>query len=373
MPREPRLRLRVLWVVDHTDAPLGSFRGMLDVLRRIDRTEFDVLAVVPGHGPCADALAALGATVHSRALPPSGWTLAYLRAVWSLRRLLLRERVDLLYAPDHTRWRAAELLAARAAGVPAVVHLHAPPTDDMSWDPLLRGVRAVIGNSGATLAPLRDALAADRLHVIAPCIDLDAFTAPGDLRGTFFPARTLVVGFVGMLRPQKGFDEFLDMVRLLRTTQPDLRYLVVGGDARPRKGNGVAHAREQAAARGVADVVHFTGLRADVPQLMRSIDVLVVPSRQEGFGQVIVEANASGVPVVAFAVGGIVEVIEDGITGRLVPQGDAGALADTVRGVLADCDWRARVAEIAPARVRARFAPAAQVRAIEAVWRGAAS
>jgi glycosyltransferase involved in cell wall biosynthesis len=346
---------------------------MLDILRHLDRNRFDVLAVVPGRGAGADALAALGATVHVRALPPSGWTLAYLRCVWSLRRLLQHEAVDLLYVPDHTRWRAAELLAARMAGVPAVVHLRAPPTDGMPPDPVLRTARAVIGNSAATLAPLREVFAADRLHVIAPCIDLDAFIAPGDLRGTFFPARSQVVGFVGMLRPQKGFDEFLDLVRVLRPTQPALRYLVVGGDARPREVGGLAHARERAAALGVADVVHFTGLRTDVPQLMHGIDVLVVPSRQEGFGRVIVEANAAGVPVVAFAVGGIAEVIEDGVTGRLVPPRDIEALAETVRRVLADREWRARVAAIAPARVRARFAPAAQVRAIEAVWRRAAS
>jgi glycosyltransferase involved in cell wall biosynthesis len=75
--------------------------------------------------------------------------------------------------------------------------------------------------------------------------------------------------------------------------------------------------------------------------------------------------------VVASSVGGIPEVLEDGITGILVPPRSAAALAAAVQRILDDGAWRARVAALAPARVRARFSPAAQVRASEAIWRAA--
>ena len=366
-------RTRVLWVVDHVDASIGSFAGLLEILRLLDRDAFDVTAVVPASGSCGRALEAVGVAARCRPIVPSGRNLDYLRAVASFRRLLRREAVDLVYFPDHSRWRPAELLAARWAGAPAVVHLCAPPSDGMVADPSLRGARAIIGNSAATLRPLRGRLPDAVMHVVYPCIDLERFGPGADRRGEFFPRGVPVVGFVGMFRPEKGIEHFLDMAAILRAERPDVRYLAVGGESPGATADWPARMRRHAAARAVGDVVHFTGLRTDIPAIMRTLDVLVVPSLREGFGRVIVEANAVGTPVVGFDAWGIAEVIEDGVTGLLVPPGDAGATAAAVRRALDDRAWRARVAAVAPARVRTRFLPAAQVRAIEAVWRHALS
>ncbi len=364
-------RTRVLWVVDQVDASIGSFAGLLEILRHLDRDMFDVTAVVPAPGNCSRALAARGIPVLCRPIVPSGRNLGYLRTVASFWRLLRREAVDLVYFPDHARWRPAELLAARWAGAPAVVHLRAPPSDGMVTDPSLRDARAIIGNSAATLRPLRGRLADAVMHIVYPCIDFERFGPGADRRDEFFPRGVPVVGFVGMFRPEKGIEYFLDMAAILRTELPDVRYLAVGGESPGATGDWLARMRRHAAARAVADVVHFAGVRTDIPEIMRTLDVLVVPSLREGFGRVIVEANAVGTPVVGFDAWGIPEVIEDGVTGLLVPPRDAVATAAAVRGVLDDGGWRARVAAVAPARVRARFSPAAQVRAIEAVWRRA--
>ena len=241
----------------------------------------------------------------------------------SFRRLLARAAVDLVYFPDHARWRPAELLGARWAGVPAVVHLRAPPADGFDTDPSLRSARAIIGSSAAVLRPLRDRLPGAALHVVYPCIDFDRFDAGDDRRGDFFPRATPIVGFVGMFRPEKGIEYFLDMAAILRRQCPDVRYLAVG-DESPGAGRGwLARMHRYAAEREVADVVHFAGLRTDIPEVMRTLDVLVVPSLCEGFGRVIVEANAVGVPVVAFDAWGIPEAVENGVTGVLVPPRDA--------------------------------------------------
>jgi glycosyltransferase involved in cell wall biosynthesis len=236
----------------------------------------------------------------------------------------------------------------------------------MAADPSLRIADAIIGNSSATLQALRGTVPDRILHVIYNGIDVERFT-PGPAR-KFSTDGAGVVGFVGIFRPPKGVEYFLDMARLLREQRPAVRYLAVGGDLPRSAQSWLAQMQRHAEAIGVADVVHFTGLRDDIPEIMRSLDVLVVPSLSEGFGRVIAEANAVGTPVVAAAVGGIPEVVEDGVTGVLVPPRDAAALAAAVGRVLDDHAWRGRVAACAPARIRARFAPAPQVRAIEAVW-----
>ncbi len=366
----PHLRPRVLWIYARTDLFGEAFNSVLDLLRYRDREAFDVRAVVPGPGACQRQMEDLGVPVHHRDMPEAGKNLRFLRAIWSFRQLLQREAVDLVYFPDYFTWRPAALVAAHWLGVPAVAHLRTP-SPGLAADPSLRAVAAVIGNSAATLESLRGSFPAAALHVVYNCVDFAAFGPGADHRGAFFPAGTPLVGFVGTFRPEKGVDIFLDMARHLRAARPDVRFLAVGGDSLAAPPGELERMQRYAAALGVTEVVRFLGLRTDIAEIMRTLDVLVVPSRVEGFGRVIVEANAVGTPVVATRVGGIPEILDEGETGWLVPPESPIALADAVARVLSDAAWRARVAAIAPARVRARFAPAQQVRAIEAIWRGA--
>ena len=255
----------------------------------------------------------------------------------------------------------AELLAARWVAVPAVVHLRTPPRAGFFDDPTLRSGRAACGSSAAVLKPLRERLPGTPFHVVYPCIDFDRFDAGADRRGEFFPPGTPIVGFVGMFRPEKGIEYFLDAAAILHRQRPAVRYLAVGGESPGSGRDWLAHMRRHAATRGVADVVHFTGLRTDIPELMRTLDVLAVPSLCEGFGRVIVEANAVGVPVVAFDSAGIPEALEDGVTGMLVPLRDTTAMVAAGGRALDDANWRTRVAALAPVRVRTRFDARAEV------------
>jgi glycosyltransferase involved in cell wall biosynthesis len=113
----------------------------------------------------------------------------------------------------------------------------------------------------------------------------------------------------------------------------------------------------------------MTGFRRDVPEVLAALDVLVLPSiRSEATPQVIPQALAVGTPVVGTAVGGIPEFIRDGETGRLVPPGDAGALADAIADLLADPARARALAQAGQALVRARFTFDAGMEATTAVY-----
>lgn len=360
---------RILWIYGYSDAFGGSWNSLRDSVRHFDPQAFDVRALLPCRGSTSRDLEVLGLPVFCRAAVPAGRNLRYLRAVWSICRLLARETIDLVYFADYAAWKPAALVAARLAGVPVVAHLHAVFNEDFVADRYLRTVEAIIGNSRATLNPLRRHVAAERLHVVYNGLDFEVFGPGSDRRGQFFPRTSPLVGFVGIFRPEKGIEYFLEMVRILRPAHPQVRYLLVGGDSPVSSRGWLEKMMRRADDLGICDVVRFTGSRTDIPEMMRSLDVLVVPSLTEGFGRVIVEANAVGTPVVGSDVEGIPEVIEPGLTGLLVPPRDPQALATAVERILADPVWRARVAAVAPKRVRERFDPAKQARAIEAVWR----
>ena len=120
--------------------------------------------------------------------------------------------------------------------------------------------------------------------------------------------------------------------------------------------------------RAVAGRVVFTGRRDDVSALTSDLTLAVLPSIREAQGISLLEAMARGVPVVASAVGGIPEVVTDGVDGRLVPPGDSDALADAIVELLRDHELRLRLGEAGRRTVVDRFSIDAQVRSIEAVY-----
>jgi len=138
------------------------------------------------------------------------------------------------------------------------------------------------------------------------------------------------VAFIGRLSPEKRPDLFVQMAALVRERYPDCLFVIIG------TGPLESVTRRLAERLGVADRVRFAGLRRDVGQLLRGVDVLVCPSDSEGTPRVAVEAMLSGVPVVATRVGGLPDLITDSVTGMLVEPGSPHPLADAVRYLLDD-------------------------------------
>jgi glycosyltransferase involved in cell wall biosynthesis len=171
-------------------------------------------------------------------------------------------------------------------------------------------------------------------------VDLSAFHPPDDDHrpALGWDAEARVALFVGNLTDAKGVDVLLAAFATL-SSEGTCDRLVVAGDGPER-----AALQASARALGVSAAVDFEGVlpRDEVAERMRGADVLVLPSRREGLGLVVLEAMACGTPAVASRVGGIPEVLPDPSCGRLVTPGDADALAAAVREVLSDGKERYR-------------------------------
>lgn len=150
-------------------------------------------------------------------------------------------------------------------------------------------------------------------------------------------APRLRVGSIAVLRPEKRVDLFLRAAADLLATHQDAEFVVAGEGPRREE---LDRLRSEL---GLADAVEFLGHEPDTAGLLRSIDVLVVSSDREVSPLVIMEAMAAGVPVVATDVGGVRELVRDGVTGFLVPKGSWGAIAEALRGLASD---RSRLLEM---------------------------
>jgi len=171
-----------------------------------------------------------------------------------------------------------------------------------------------------------------------------------------------VVAAVGRLSPEKGQRYFLEAMAQVVTAVPGATGLIVG------EGQEEGQLRALAAALGLHETIHFTGYRRDIDHVYSAIDLLVLPSLSEGLPMVALEAMAHGIAVVGTRVGGVPEVIADGLSGLLVPSADAGALARAIVTLLLDPTLRRAMGEAGRERVECGFSIATRAERVLAVY-----
>jgi glycosyltransferase involved in cell wall biosynthesis len=219
--------------------------------------------------------------------------------------------------------------------------------------------RVVCVSGGQERKVRRTGVPARRTRVIRNAIEADRFARPDPEYGRrcrdFFrrPPR-LIVGAAGRLSPEKGFGVLVEAAAKVHQADPGVGFVLFGDGAERQA------LEEQVHAAGLGDAFVLAGFRPDLDRYLPFLDVLALPSFTEGLPNVLLEAFAAGVPAVATAVGGVPEVVEDGVSGYLVPPGDADALAGRLLDALADDERRREMGGRGRERVLGEFTFAAQ-------------
>jgi glycosyltransferase involved in cell wall biosynthesis len=192
-----------------------------------------------------------------------------------------------------------------------------------------------------------------RIHVVYNGIDLDLFHPAGRDRAAAGPLTILYVA--GPNNPTKGFAELLPAFLRLRERYPGIRLRVVGEPP-------------EAATGGAGVEIVGEVPREAMPREYRRADLFVLPTLSDNTPVTLMEAMASGVPAVATAVGGIPELVEAGVTGRLVPPGDIAALAAAMEGLVADGETRGRMSIASRKVAETRFAAPRMISQLEEIY-----
>ena len=196
--------------------------------------------------------------------------------------------------------------------------------------------RLVIANSESVARHMMDdfGVPAEKIRFIPRGVDLERYPWRGPRKEA--PKGEWRVAAIGRITPIKGLRELVRAFAVVAKQFPRVKLLIIGG-ADPRHLGHLAELKSWVSRLGLEERIEFTGHRADVPTLLQQLDLMVLPSTgKEAFGRVLIEAGASGVPVVASRIGGIPEVIVDRKTGLLVPPADPMALAQGILTLLKD-------------------------------------
>jgi L-malate glycosyltransferase len=216
-----------------------------------------------------------------------------------------------------------------------------------------------------------DGYDASKIAVIRNGVDLarfDNLPARSNVRRELGLADdTPLVGVVSRLTRLKGLEDFLEAAAIVRSRVPAAHFLVVG-ETNPMDRDYLRELQAHAARCGVAEHVTFTGIRSDVPAVLASFTVSVMPSLNEALSNVVLESMAAGAPTVATRVGGTPEAVVDGITGILVPPADSAALADAIVHLLSNPQLAAHLGCAARARIADHFSVRRMVRATEDLY-----
>ena len=377
---------RILFV-DHTAQMGGGEIALLNLVRALRQSRVEPVVVLFSDGPLAARLAEAEIEIHILQLSADVVqtrkdtlgirTLLRLKDVAAtvgharrLARFIKTQRIDLV----HTNSLKADLiggLAAKLARRPLVWHVRDRIEDDYLPRPVVRVFRwlsqvlpdLVIANSAATLDTIR--LVREQQGEAVPSgIDLPARlrvvhdgigAIPQCEQAGHATAIERRVGLVGRISPWKGQHIFLQAAALVHRRFPEVRFAIIGSamfNEEPYEQS----IRNLARDLGIADIVEFTGFREDVTELIEQLEVLVHASTTgEPFGQVVVEGMAAAKPVVATAGGGIPEIVQDGVTGLLVPMGDVQAMAAAICRLLEDPHTAREMGLLGRHRVREHF------------------
>ena len=275
----------------------------------------------------------------------------YARNFTGLARFVRAHDIEIIHAHAARDYHLAALAVKLASRGRLVLTRHVLFPLKTINKPFLSGASRVIAVSEAVAESLRHngVIDSKKITVVHNGIDTERFESVTSAADSH-----VVIGTVGHLAPIKGHDVFLRAAALIAERRIDVQFVIVGEDKSPQMENRKT-LENLVAELNLNGNVAMTGWRDDMPAVLSSLTMFVSAARSEPFGLAIVEAMAAGLPIVATASEGAREIIEDSVTGKLVPVDDANALAHAINVLLDDPYERSRLARNAQLVARDRF------------------
>jgi glycosyltransferase involved in cell wall biosynthesis len=394
-PQCGKRKLCILYV-SHSAQLYGAEQSLLQLLKGLDRDRFSPVVVLPQEGPLKQSIVDLGIPVEvvssikpwltrrsgiMRLLHHIGLVPLLVRSVWVLTRLVSRYHIDLIHTNSLVVIDGA--LAARLSRIPHIWHAREVLACGSPYHFLFGrfGRRAalslishlseyVIAISSAVCSSLSQTDRVCKFVVVYNAVDASTFNSPLPRATTRqrldVPDGTYLVGEVARLTPVKGYEDFAKAAAMVRRVVPNTRFVAVGDALRESYRQEIA---ELIADLGMEHSFSLLGFWQDVADIIAALDLLVLPSHYEPFGRALIEAMAAGKPVVGTNVGGIPEIIEDGVTGLLVAPGSPDELAEAITKILKNPELAQRMGAAGRESAMARFSSERYVTQIQQIYR----
>jgi glycosyltransferase involved in cell wall biosynthesis len=355
------MRKNILFIHHVTTYTGGAEKYLNDLISALDQ-KYKVFFIAQGPGPLSDRLKKAGVFLNFQSFPPVRKPKTFLSRWIAALKLKHFCRVHDIHLICSNCYRVTPyaVKAARALKIPSMTIIHDFVSKESlnNFDVFDCDLLVTVSKG---LSKEWESSYKKKIITVYNGIDIDQFVQEASSRQMLreeyaIPAPHKIVGIVGNFAPVKMHKLFLEAMKIVITSFHNVTFVVVG-DSLGVKKLSLEDLRNEAIKNGLEKNVIFTGNRDDMPNLLRSLDVLVSTSSKESFGRVVMEAMAMKVAVVATDSGGPGEIIENGVSGIIRPVDDAPQIAEAVLALLRDDRMRKDFGEKGHWRVKDNFSP----------------
>lgn len=357
----------------HNESVMGGAEiSLLNLVKRLNKELFIPHFVCSKEGPFIDELRKIKISPDFVQFPSIRWPnpVQICSTIRSLIDIIKKKQINLIHS-NQPRSNLFGAIAAKIKTVPIVWHERCLERGRFDSDNIFSFLPdRIICNSGAVKNRFtKGAKTATKIRTIINGVDLREFNP--ELNGSIIRKEfnidedEPIIGTIGRIDPEKGYECFLESARIILQDFKNVRFLVVGGANNPSLEGSLY---EMSVEKGIDKKTIFTGFRRDIPQLLASMDVVVLPSEIDACSRVLFESMAMRKPLVAANAGGTPEIVQDGITGLLVKPGDSSEMAKCIKKLLDDKYLAEQYGNAGRKRVEMMFTIERNIRETENVY-----
>ena len=357
----------------HNESIMGGAEiSLLNLVKRLDKKLFTPHFACSKEGPFIDELRNIKIHPDFVQFPSIRWPnpVRICNTIRDLKNIVKNKQIDLIHS-NQPRSNLFGAIAAKINSVPIVWHERCLERGRFDSDNIFSFLPdRIICNSGAVRNRFTKDKIDTKIRTIINGVDLSEFDPESNgsvIRKEFnIDEDELVIGTIGRIDPEKGHEFFLESARIILQDIEKVRFLVVGDTSSNPSFEKTLY--EMSAGKGIEKKTIFTGFRRDIPQLLASMDVVVLPSEIDACSRVLFESMAMQKPLVAVNAGGTPEIVQDGITGLLVQPRDSSEMAKCIKRLLNDKNLAGQYGKAGRKRVEEMFTIERNIKETESVY-----
>jgi glycosyltransferase involved in cell wall biosynthesis len=303
--------------------------------------------------------------------------IGFVLLVCKMYLIIKKHNISIIHANDIHSVQYS-VLAAKLARIYCVCHMRSPFIAEMLskkiHQSLINCCEAIIAISKHVKNELESiGILGNKIHIVYNALDLGSEDYSSHCkfefrRQNYIANGDIFVGTVGRINPVKGLDTFIKSIPFIIQAIPNAKFVIVGDANTTEENLYFDYLKKMRQELEIEQRLIFAGYREDVVHIMKCLEVLVVPSKEEPFGRVVIEAMAAETPVVASEVGGIPEIIKHGINGLLIPPNDAKSIANAVIRLVKDTGLREKLIQESRKTVKEQFSLQMHINKIAAIY-----
>lgn len=380
-------KIKIMVVNPFAQATSGNDEVMTRLMAKMDKSLFEFVVVQPAESRYSEIYKDLGATVETismsiirRDLSPkfvTGYFLNFAPTIARFVKLIMRHKVDIVHT--NTTQILGAGAGAKIRGLPSIYHVHSISIEKPEWviKPMTYWIDktsdVLIANSRASKEVfVKRGFPEDKVRIIHNPIEIEKYDSAhardAARKELGIGDNEPLIGIVARIARVKSLELFIESAAIVLKSYPSARFAIVGGAHGEENELYLEELKALAQKLGIADKVIFVGRRDDIPRIVSAFDIGALTSRSEGFGLALVEFMAVGKPVVGTAVGGVLDIITDGVDGYLVPYGDANAIARAFLKLLSSPSRAREMGKMAKQKVETFFDARALAEKLQGIY-----